>query len=73
MAAFVAWDYLQREAMLREQIRQMQEVISRLNAEYRVAQVLIREQGVDVDDAQLDRLAAVCRELAAISDREAAG
>ncbi len=49
VASFFVWDYLQREAKLREQIEQMQAVISRLNAEYRVAQVLVREQGLDAD------------------------
>ncbi len=56
VASFFVWDYLQREEMLREQIRQMQEVVKRLNADYRVAQVLIREQGVDASGQLLTTL-----------------
>ncbi len=47
LAAFFAWDYFQREAMLREQIRQYQQVVARLDAEYRVAQVIVRDQTTD--------------------------
>lgn len=47
VVAFVAWDYWQREAILKEQLRRMMEVVSRLNAEYRVAQVFVRDQRLD--------------------------
>lgn len=47
VGAYLVWDYLNREAQLRERIRVLQEVVSRLNAEYRVAQVLVRDQKLD--------------------------
>lgn len=56
LAGYLGWDYLQNEARLREQVRQLQEVVSRLNAEYRVAQIIVHDQTVDAEGRTLTTL-----------------
>jgi hypothetical protein len=56
LAGYLGWDYFQREARLREQVRQLQEVVSRLNAEERVAQIIVHDQTVDAQGRTLTTL-----------------
>jgi hypothetical protein len=56
LAGYLGWDYFQNEARLREQVRQLQEVVTRLNAEYRVAQIIVHDQTVDAEGRTLTTL-----------------
>jgi hypothetical protein len=47
VAAVFVWDYLSREARHREELHKLQEVVKRLTAERRVAQVVVRARITD--------------------------
>jgi len=48
VAAVVAWDYLRKEARHLEEVRKLQEVVKRLTAERRVAQVVVSDRTTDL-------------------------
>jgi len=56
VVAFFAWDYLQKEAQHRRELRTLQEIIQRLTAEERVAQVVVTDRTVDPSGAVVTRL-----------------
>lgn len=47
VGAYFLWDYLAQEARHREEVRKLQEIVERLKADRRVAQVVIKERLVD--------------------------
>jgi hypothetical protein len=56
VVTFFAWDYLRKEAQHRRELRTLQEIIKRLTAQERVAQVVVKNRTVDPSGAVVTRL-----------------
>ena len=56
VGAYFLWEYLAQEMRHREELRKMQEVITRLGAERRVAQVVVKERTTDASGMTMTTL-----------------
>jgi hypothetical protein len=56
VAGVVGWQYLAEQARQREELRKLQQVVDRLNAERRVAQVVVKERSADASGKTVTKL-----------------